>query len=140
MIEDLALSSPVNLRDLGGIPAQGGVVRRGVAIRADDLSLTPREDAEALIAAGLAAIVDLRTPAEVRNTGRGVFADLPVDYHHLSLMSALGKRSEAARVDPRDPLAMGGLYADLFSTASSRIVTTLASWPLPRARRPSSSD
>jgi protein-tyrosine phosphatase len=126
VIDPEHLSAPVNLRDLGGIPVAAGVVRRGVAIRADDLSLTPRSDAETLIADGLAAVIDLRTPAEVRNTGRGVFADLPVDYHHLSLMSALGARGQAARVDPRNPVAMGGLYADLFSTAAGRIVTALA--------------
>lgn len=124
--ERWALSAPANLRDLGGIPAAGGTVRRGVAIRADDLSLTPRADAETLVADGLGAVIDLRTPAEVRNTGRGVFGELPVAYHHLSLMSALGRHGQAARVDPRDPVAMGGLYADIWETAADRIVTALA--------------
>lgn len=126
MTESLELSAPANLRDLGGIPAAGGVVRRGVAIRADDLSLTPREDAEALIAGGLGAVIDLRTAAEVRNTGRGVFGELPVAYHHLSLMSALGTRGPGARIDPRDPVSMGGMYADVYETAADRIVTALA--------------
>jgi protein-tyrosine phosphatase len=126
MIENLPLSAPANLRDLGGIPAAGGVVRRGVAIRADDLSLTPLADAEALIAEGLGAVIDLRTSAEVRNTGRGVFGELPVAYHHLSLMSALGTRGPGARVDPHDPVAMGGLYADIYDAAAERIVTSLA--------------
>ncbi len=134
MSEHLTLSAPANLRDLGGIPAAGGMVRTGVAIRADDLSLIPREDAEALIAGGLGAVIDLRTSAEVRNTGRGVLADLPVAYHHLSLMTALGVRGPGARVDPRDPVAMGGLYADIYATAADKIVTSLAILALtPRA-------
>lgn len=126
MTGPLERSAPANLRDLGGIPVAGGVVRRGLAIRADDLSLTPREDAEALIADGLAAVIDLRTTAEVRNTGRGVFGELPVAYHHLSLMSALGTRGPGARVDPRDAVSMGGFYADLAEAAADRIVTALA--------------
>jgi hypothetical protein len=125
-MEDLQLSAPVNLRDLGGIPVAGGVVRRGLVIRADDLSLTPREDAEALIADGLAAVIDLRTASEVHNTGRGVFGELPVAYHHLSLMSPLGGRGEGAQVDVSDPVFMGGIYADILETAAARIVTALA--------------
>src|SRR5690242_2671173 len=105
MTDAPALSAPANLRDLGGIPAADGVVRRGVAIRADDLSLTPREDAEALVDAGLAAVIDLRTPGEVRNTGRGVFGELPVAYHHLPLMPGLRPTAgPGAGVDPRDPV------------------------------------
>ncbi|SEP22393.1 tyrosine-protein phosphatase [Trujillonella endophytica] len=127
MTENLTLSAPANLRDLGGIPAVGGTVRRGVAIRADDLSLTPREDAETLIADGLAAVIDLRTPGEVRNTGRGVFGELPVAYHHLPLMPGLRPTAgPGSGVDPRDPVGMGGMYADLFSTAAGQIVTALA--------------
>ncbi|MGY1771870.1 tyrosine-protein phosphatase [Blastococcus sp. SYSU D00813] len=127
MIEDSVLSAPVNLRDLGGIPAAGGTVRRGVAIRADDLSLTPREDAETLVEQGLAAVIDLRTPGEVRATGRGVFGELPVAYHHLPLMPGLRPSSgPGAGVDPRDPVGMGGMYADLFSSAAANIVTALA--------------
>src|SRR5215207_7176130 len=127
MTEQLTLSAPANLRDLGGISAEGGVVRRGVAIRADDLSLLPREDAEELIADGLGAVIDLRTAGEVRNTGRGVFGELPVAYHHLPLMPGLRPATgPGAGVDPRDPVGMGGMYADLFSTAAGQIVTALA--------------
>ena len=40
---DIELSAPVNLRDLGGIPIAGGVLRSGFAIRTDDLSTASTE-------------------------------------------------------------------------------------------------
>lgn len=42
---DIELSAPVNLRDLGGTPIEGGILREGLALRADDLSVITDEDA-----------------------------------------------------------------------------------------------
>ncbi|MDF3313363.1 tyrosine-protein phosphatase [Rhodococcus sp. T2V] len=86
-LSDLALSAPVNLRDLGGIPVKGGVLREGVAIRTDDLAYVTEEVAEQLTSDGLTAIIDLRSPLEVSTTGRGTLAAFPVSYHHLPLIA-----------------------------------------------------
>ena len=75
---DLVLSAPVNLRDLGGIPIDGGVLREGLAIRTDDLAYVTTDVAAQLVAAGLTAIIDLRSPLEVSVTGRGPLAEYPV--------------------------------------------------------------
>ena len=49
----LALSAPVNMRDLAGIPIAGGEIRPGFAIRVDDLAICDVDTADALV-------VDLR--------------------------------------------------------------------------------
>ncbi|EED6225659.1 tyrosine-protein phosphatase, partial [Salmonella enterica subsp. enterica serovar Haifa] len=57
----LVLSAPVNLRDLGGIPIDGGLLRDGLAIRTDDLAYVTEEVAGQLVDGGLTAIIDLRS-------------------------------------------------------------------------------
>ncbi|MDF2506563.1 MAG: transcriptional regulator, partial [Microbacterium sp.] len=47
---DLVLSAPVNLRDLGGIAIDGGVLREGLAIRTDDLAYVTEQVADELVA------------------------------------------------------------------------------------------
>ncbi|MCG7285210.1 tyrosine-protein phosphatase [Cellulomonas sp. ACRRI] len=118
---DLVLSAPVNLRDLGGIPVHGGVVRQGVAIRADDLSTITARDADALVAAGLTAVVDLRSPAEVAITGRGPLAAHPVGYHHIPLIADVG----ASTPDGFTHEGMGDMYVRLVEDAAPQLVTAL---------------
>ncbi|WP_235562928.1 phosphate/phosphite/phosphonate ABC transporter substrate-binding protein [Microbacterium sp. Root53] len=72
----LEKSAPVNLRDLGGTPIDGGVLRPGFAIRADDLSYVTDEVAVQLVDAGLRSIIDLRSNIETAITGRGPLADM----------------------------------------------------------------
>jgi protein-tyrosine phosphatase len=65
-----------NLRDLGGMPAAGGMtLRRGHLIRSGRLSGLPREGIDALLSSGITRIIDFRggperseapTPAEIR--------------------------------------------------------------------------
>lgn len=121
----LTLSAPANLRDLGGIPVDGGSVRSGFAIRADDLSTVTAEVAEQLMADGLVTIIDLRSPEEAAFTGRGPFAELPVSYHHVSFMSSLG----SAMKDPtlwKSQADFGASYVSLFENAAPAIVKALA--------------
>ncbi|VTR76378.1 tyrosine-protein phosphatase [Cellulomonas hominis] len=122
---DLALSAPVNLRDLGGIPVAGGVVRRGFALRADDLSTITPQDAADLVRDGLTAVIDLRSPAEVAVTGRGPLADHPVAYHHLPLIAHVGDSVGG------DPLVlthegMGEMYVRMVHDAAPQLVTALS--------------
>jgi len=120
---NIELSAPVNLRDLGGIPIAGGVLREGVAIRTDDLAYVPRDVADELVAAGLGAIIDLRSPAEVAATGRGLFAEYTVGYHHLPLIADVGAATERA-ADLRHE-SMGAMYVDMVEQAAPRLVTAL---------------
>lgn len=122
---ELVLSAPVNLRDLGGIPTASGPVRPGVAVRADDLALITPEVATSLVAGGLTAVIDLRTPEEARVTGRGPLADRPVTYHHLPLMARFPDQ-DSPLVSPQTAAEMGVGYADMFATAAAPLVSALA--------------
>jgi protein-tyrosine phosphatase len=121
---DLALSSPVNLRDLGGTPVAGGVLRSGMVLRSDDLSTITPEDAVALVQDGLTSLIDLRSSAEVALTGRGPLASLPVTYHHLPLIAHVGAAFEGGSVVPGHE-AMGEMYVRMVHEAAPQIVTAL---------------
>lgn len=120
----IPLSAPVNLRDLAGIPIAGGAVREGFAIRADDLSTVTEAIADQLVAAGLSAVIDLRSADEVLLTGRGPFAArTTVNYHHVPFMTDLGQASDG---DPLDQRSFGRMYVRMFENAAPQIVTALA--------------
>ncbi|PPL14431.1 tyrosine-protein phosphatase [Microterricola pindariensis] len=121
---DIVLSAPVNLRDLGGIPVGDGSVRPGLAIRADDLSTITADAAAELVANGLAAVIDLRTPLEVALTGRGPLAGHAVAYHHLPLLASVadGMPKEAQSFTPE---AMGQMYLAMVERAAPQLVTAL---------------
>ena len=124
-IIDIELSAPVNLRDLGGIPIEGGVLRQGLALRADDLSLITDEDARLLVDNGLAAVIDLRTTDEAALTGRGPLASYAGAYHHLPLMESIraGMPDGDARVI--EHVAMGEMYARMVETAAPQLASAL---------------
>ncbi|QAB18141.1 tyrosine-protein phosphatase [Leucobacter muris] len=123
LTRELVLSAPVNLRDLGGIPVSGGVLRSGVAIRTDDLALVTDDVAASLERDGLTAIVDLRSPAEVGITGRGPFGSRAVSYHHLPLMADIGR--DMRRQHSLTHEAMGESYVSMFESCGSQLVTAL---------------
>ncbi|WP_456284094.1 tyrosine-protein phosphatase [Microbacterium sp. JZ101] len=120
----IALSAPVNLRDLGGIPVAGGAVREGFAIRADDLSIVTEEDAARLVAAGVRAVVDLRSSDEVALTGRGPFGALAdVTYHHVPFLASIGDGIDDIELDQS---SFASMYVRMFEGAAAQIVTALA--------------
>lgn len=119
------LTAPVNLRDLGGIPVGEHVVRRGFAVRADDLAIVTPEAADRLIADGVTAVIDLRSVDEVTLTGRGPFGERPtVSYHHVPLMADLSLAGSSS--EPFDQRRFGGMYVGLVENAAPRIVQALA--------------
>lgn len=124
----LALSAPVNLRDLGGIPVAGGTVRPGVAIRADDLSIVTADDADDLVRGGLRAVIDLRSTDEVAFTGRGPIGERSeVSYHHVPLMASLGDTTDpGAPSDLLEQHRFGRMYLRMFEGAAGQFVTALA--------------
>ncbi|MDF3312498.1 tyrosine-protein phosphatase [Rhodococcus sp. T2V] len=128
MTVDIVPTVPVNLRDLGGIPIAGGTLRKGLAIRADDLSLVTEEAARELVDGGLSAVIDLRTNDEVAITGRGPLAEHRVSYHHLSLVASV--HSDLPTSDERafvlEYAAIGELYVRLFETAAPQLASALS--------------
>lgn len=127
LIDDtaIALTAPANLRDLGGIPVAGGAVRSGFAIRADDLATIDADSADDLVAAGLSAIIDLRSAEEVALTGRGVFGTLPVSYHHVPFLASIGEAGVDG-TDITDQSRYGRMYIRIVEGSPHRVVEALA--------------
>ncbi len=63
--QDPAVSGAVNLRDVGGLPAAGGVTRRGVLFRSGNLAQLDATGVGQLEKLGLRRIIDLRADDEV---------------------------------------------------------------------------
>ncbi|MBT2484222.1 MULTISPECIES: tyrosine-protein phosphatase [unclassified Microbacterium] len=121
---DLVLSAPVNLRDLGGIAIEGGVLREGLAIRTDDLAYVTENVAAELVAGGITAIIDLRSPVEVSVTGRGPLAEHPISYHHLPLIADVGESMD--RDAPTfSHESMGLMYLRMVENAAPQLVIAL---------------
>lgn len=86
-----ALEGLVNFRDLGGLPADGGTVRRGVLFRSDSLAYaTPGDAAHLRRDLRVATVIDLRGEYEAAQLGRGPLADAGVAYHPAPIADVSG--------------------------------------------------
>jgi protein-tyrosine phosphatase len=95
----IRLDGAVNVRDLGGLPAENG--RRLVPhrlLRGDNLQDLSPADVRLLVDdIGLTTVVDLRTPAEVTAEGPGPLSREPSVRHvHHSVVPELGAATDAA--------------------------------------------
>ncbi|MDX6741241.1 tyrosine-protein phosphatase [Actinocorallia sp. A-T 12471] len=86
----ITLEGAVNVRDLGGLPTDGGgVTRFGRVLRSDNLQDLTEADVSLLAGElGIGHVLDLRTEAEVQREGPGPLTLAGVAHHHLSLFSA----------------------------------------------------
>lgn len=120
----LPLTGAFNFRDLGGYPAEGGrVTRRGRLFRSDGLHQLTDGDVDLLRSIGLATIIDLRTPGEVEQTGRGRLGDQAIGYHHLAVVQQTGGEAVGAPAPPGDDLAERYLW--YLDTGREALVTAL---------------
>jgi protein-tyrosine phosphatase len=76
--------SCINVRDLGGLPAEDGTTEGGALIRSDDLSLLTETGVEALRRHGVVRILDLRSSKEIA-AKPGPFAGKAI-YRHVPLL------------------------------------------------------
>jgi protein-tyrosine phosphatase len=96
------LDGAVNVRDLGGLPVDGGGrTAPGVLLRADNLQALSAPDVERLVdRIGVRVVVDLRTGAEVELEGPGPLVDDDrVAIRHRSLYPEGGERTDVAADD-----------------------------------------
>jgi len=96
------LEGAANVRDLGGLPVEGGGrTAAGALIRADNLQALTAADVERLVGdLGVRVVVDLRTGAEVELEGPGPLAgDARVAIRHRSLYPEAGARTDVAAAD-----------------------------------------
>ena len=80
----LPLNTALNLRDVGGLRAADGQVRRGVMLRSGSLQLLSPSDAQALYDDyRVRTVADLRTPHELAMDGPSRLARLGATTVHL---------------------------------------------------------
>ncbi|NDK32179.1 tyrosine-protein phosphatase [Nesterenkonia sp. Hz 6-5] len=105
----------VNLRDLGGISVEGGRLRPAALWRADDLTMSPREEIAALAEQGLSAVLDLRSTPEVTRSPHRMAGELGVTAHHLPLAEMAVHPLALIEVAPsmQSPADVGRWYAGL---------------------------
>ena len=86
------------MRDVGGLPLQGGgSTRAGALVRADNLQALSERDVAELEALGVRLVVDLRTREEVELEGPGPLVGR-VEIRHRSLHPEAGERTDVAIV------------------------------------------
>jgi protein-tyrosine phosphatase len=83
----IELEGAHNVRDVGGLAANGGRTRRGMLLRADALDQLTASDVRQLVGdVGLAHVVDLRSATERIERGRGPLGGTPVRYTEVEVI------------------------------------------------------
>lgn len=92
----------VNLRDLGGLPLDGGgQTQSGVLFRSESLQEATEQDAEMLVSGyRIGTIVDLRSARETVTEGRGPLAGASVTYVNVPLNPAPVDLATVTRMQP----------------------------------------
>jgi protein-tyrosine phosphatase len=96
----IELENAVNVRDLGGLPADGGNrIRAGQLVRSDNLQdLSPADVTRLVDEIGVTTVVDLRSTGEVTSEGPGPLKALAsVEHVHLSLLPEFGEMTDVAK-------------------------------------------
>src|ERR1035437_6618090 len=95
-----------NFRDLRGYPGGGGLgTKRGRLCRSDGLHRLTGPDMDVLRSLGLSTVIDLRTPGELEQTGRGLLEEEAIRFHHLAVEQRGGGEAQGARAPAGDDLA-----------------------------------
>jgi len=77
----LGRSGIFNARDLGGLPADGGMVRFGLLVRGDALHRARPDAAQGLADRGISLVLDLRDAAERDTTAVFSHPDVTTEHH-----------------------------------------------------------
>jgi protein tyrosine/serine phosphatase len=96
----IELENAVNVRDLGGLPVEGGKrLRTGQLVRSDNLQdLSPSDVTRLVDEIGVTTVVDLRSTGEVTSEGPGpLHAVASVEHLHLSLLPEFGEMTDVAK-------------------------------------------
>ena len=131
----IPLEGAFNFRDLGGYRGTGGrVIRWGTLFRSDTLHELTASDVARLRSMGLATIIDLRTPRELEQTGRGPLEPEAIAFRHLSVIGDGGAGGEAVAAPEVDDLTERYLwYLEVGGHALAEALSMLgdpASYPL----------
>jgi protein-tyrosine phosphatase len=109
LTRDLVWDGCLNVRDLGGLPTDGGETRRGAIVRADSVRLLSDDGWRALVDHGVRTVIDLRGDHEREEDPP---AELPVEVVHVPFMAAsdaeweeIAAELESANADTPDDAA-----------------------------------
>ncbi|GAB3842486.1 tyrosine-protein phosphatase [Nesterenkonia populi] len=135
MLENLAAASVpetaqplVNIRDLGGIKVDDGVVRPGWLWRSDDPTLSPQDEIRSLADQGVTAVLDLRSTPESQASPHAAAEALGMRAHHLPLAEAAVNPMALVKAAPsmKSPRDVGRWYASLVRSHSQEVVQGLS--------------
>ena len=106
------LEGAVNVRDVGGMPVEGGgTTAPRVLIRSDNLQGLSDKDVQRLTGdLGVTTVVDLRTPAEVDAEGPGPLVHAGLRHVHLDLIPGWDpQRADVGRLVPHEQREAGDM-------------------------------
>ncbi|MEV6771693.1 tyrosine-protein phosphatase [Nocardia sp. NPDC051030] len=117
-----------NVRDLGGLPVEGGgTTRFGVVFRSSTLQQATGDDLSHLTGElGLRTVIDLRLPDEVEREGYGLIADAGLHIANLPIRKS-PQSSLAARdlVPDKTRVDLTELYGQLLAGSGEHIVESV---------------
>lgn len=96
----IELQNAVNVRDLGGLPVEGGGrTRPGQLVRSDNLQdLSPSDVTRLVDEIGVTTVIDLRSASEVESEGPGPLkAHTSIEHLNLSLLPEAGTMTDVAK-------------------------------------------
>lgn len=119
------LEHAFNLRDIGGYrTGDGRSVRTGVLWRADGLHRLRGADLEVVRRLGLRTVIDLRTDDEVA-AGRFPVEDLPVAWHHHSVMDVTWSSTQAPAGSVHVPQYLAARYREMLDLRGDQFAAAL---------------
>ncbi|MDX1417822.1 MAG: tyrosine-protein phosphatase [Candidatus Promineifilaceae bacterium] len=128
---DLDWPHAYNIRDLGGLPLQGGgLTKTRAIIRADILHRLTAQGRQQLLDYGVRTIIDLRKPDEVAREPSAVFADPSTAPTYLNI--PLQRHNAQVETLMADAASMAELYCLLLDhnqTAVAEIMRAIAAAP-----------
>lgn len=114
----IAIAGAHNIRDLGGYPAADGTTQWRRIFRADGLHRLDAAGVEALHAAGVRTVIDLRHDHELAKQPDPFEGDARIAYHNVSLFADL---SPAALMQNGEGDLLLGLYRNAIATRQAAI-------------------
>jgi protein tyrosine/serine phosphatase len=125
----LAWDGCVNVRDLGGLPTEGGrTTRFGRVIRADSVRRLTDDGWSALVAAGVSRIIDLRVASELDSDPS---RDVPVEVTHVPVLPEVDA-PEWAEIDaigdaaPNQAAATRDVYLEFLTRYGANFARAIA--------------
>jgi len=111
----IPLEGALNIRELGGYPANGKITKTGVFLRADSTHALTGEDMKALSGTGVTLVIDMRSPGEVTRQPSRFFGAVGVEYHNIIMLDGL-----QSLIQGNAPTSLAEMYIDLLGACAGR--------------------